>query len=93
MSLRNRPRRRERTHPTDVQACVEGRAIETLRQYAQRRPGNRVTSSIPWAPSKPTGDRGWLRLTETRKSRAIFVRGASNHVPKLRASYVRAFGF
>lgn len=51
-----------------------------------------ITSSIPWAPSKPAGKRGWLRLTETRHLRGQFVRGNSNRTPKLVSSYVRMFG-
>jgi hypothetical protein len=71
----------------DSAAIREGRAIV----LAPRTKTARITSSIAWVPSKPSGDKGWLRLSESRKMRGQFVRGKSNRTPKLHASYVRAF--
>lgn len=71
----------------DRVAADEGKALR-LAPHSQT---THITSSIPWAPSKPSGDRGWLRMSESRKMRGQFVRGRSNRTPKLHASYVRAF--
>lgn len=88
----NRRRRVGKAGLCDEQARSEGNAIRVLGNLCPQRAGSHVTSSIPWAPSKPSGLKGWLRLSKTRKMRAPMVRGRSNHTPKLQASYVRAFG-
>jgi len=72
----------------DRVATDEGNAL----QRAPHSAATHITSSIPWAPSKPSGSKGWLRMSESRKMRGQFVRGNSNRTPKLQASYMRAFG-
>lgn len=80
-----------RLDTADKAAIGEGKALRKLSTLTPRRLTAHVTSSVAWAPSKPSGDKGWLRLSESRKMRGQFVRGQSNRTPKLQASYVRAF--
>jgi hypothetical protein len=71
----------------DRLASDEGRAIER----ALRIKAIHITSSVAWAPKKPSGKGGWLRMSEARQMRGQFVRGQSNRTPKLWASFIRAF--
>jgi hypothetical protein len=71
----------------DRRASDEGRAIER----ALRTKTIHVTSSVAWAPKKPSGKGGWERMSLNRESRGQFVRGKSNRTPKLWASFIRAF--
>jgi len=90
-SERRRRLRRAETTPHDVTASREGFALQRLESTRPRRAGSHITSTIPWAPKKPSGTGAWLALSVNRQSRGRMVRGRSNSTPKLQASYVRAF--
>jgi len=86
---RNRAARTVDCH--DRSAHREAASIDRLHAVAPRRKDARITSGIPWSPVKPSGQTGWIRLSEKRRLRATVVRNASNRTPKLVNTYVRCF--